>query len=1399
MLLSSRFITAQWVQTNGPYDIPVTCLAVSGTNLFAGTSPSGVFGSGVFLSTNNGTNWTGVNNGITGNGLKVGALAVSGTNLFAGTGGGVYLSTNNGTSWNAVNNGIPDGWAVNSLAVSGTNLFAGISVLGVYLSTNNGTSWTPVNNGLPNGLLVNVFAVSGTNLFAGTYGGGVYLSTNNGTSWNAVNNGLTGSGLYVDAFAVSGTNLYAGTYGGGVYLSSNNGISWTAVNNGLTGSGLEINDFAVLGTNLFAGTWGGVYLSTNNGTSWTAVNNGLTGSGLNVYALAVLGTNLFAGTYFNAVWRRPLSEMIAITTFPYIQISSSTIIQSGVLGITGNQFTPGGQVSLGFTSSSGVNIPEVIMNANSNGEISYNFNASTYPPGNYNVVGYDITTNKYTINKSFEIISSAPVIYSIKVTAPSSGYMAYPGQEFRVSWTDKMSLSSNYPMVGAWRKYKYFIDLSSDGGSTWNRKDSLYGLGPIDEFVNLNKGISLDQPGQNYRIKIIDFYNTSRNEVSAVFTVSNQALTNLKADFMWDYSYNNRLGKPIGCVADGISRIYIRLYKINPSTGKDISKVEFSLNDGTSDLRTNGKLKVASVIDQWSDEANGANLLSASVNSAINDTFWVWYVAPDDFVRTGYGDEFDGSREVQLTINATYTDNTFEIVPVNPIKIYRPPLMLVHGLGDYPVLWDHYPLKIEYSYLFPIISTPPIGNRDHYEYNAKGLLKLNNSLDGDSFEDVIESTRVDKRVACNQLYYVGHSMGGILPRYCETYLNSSFKTPRNYNSGFINKLITIDTPHRGSPWADYLYSLNTSGAYIAKIFSLCPGFFLNAFFDFNYRVSPAVNDLRINGGVKFNTSAIKANAIVGDMIDGNEPDINNITNSIIDQLNYNKFFPIGLSFLDLFHNKPFYFSKRNFLKKINENLYSFNNQNDFIANSDFIVSTNSQGSDPDITASNISYISGYFHSQSTGSPGIVNATYNKVIEILNSSIDSPLLGYFSQTYSTSTKLADKINTAVISKLDTTFITPFEPIPFSSFNVNSNKNISFYISDTTGLSNVGIIFQTNSFQTSEKNFSYNFSVQTDGNYLDTQKVLIYAFYQRGDSVILSTKEIPVIVSTDESLISFNVTQKVFKMRKGDRQTPNFKGVFDTFLSEIGTQGTSISTVVENENIVRFNDSEKTFEAVGNGETSAIVSYKGKSDTVYFKINGEGFVPVELTSFTGVQSGNKISLKWETQTETNNRGFEIERKNLNEKDFTRIGFIDGNGTTTKPRGYSFIDSPIEEDLYFYRVKQIDYDGSFTYTPTIQVDFHGVPVNFALFQNFPNPFNPVTKIRYSIPNTSTVKIRIYNSLGEMVKQIVNEIQGANNYEIEFDGSGFASGVYFYSLEAYALEGGLRFQNTKKMIVLK
>jgi photosystem II stability/assembly factor-like uncharacterized protein len=294
VLLSTDQGTSWAVVSNGlPQSSIVNALAVSGTNIFAAIPVSGVF-----LSTNNGTSWAAVNNGLTTT-IGVGALAFSGTNLFAGTdGGGVHLSTDNGRSWTA-KTGLTNIF-VTALAVSGTNLFAATGG-GIFLSTDNGSNWTAVNTGLPQYIGVDALAVclngaGGTNVFAATTSG-VFLSTNNGASWTRVDNGGTLTYVRVNAFAVSGTNLFAGT-SGGIFLSTDNGSNWTAVNTGLpqyTGvDALVVCLNGAGGTNVFAATTSGVFLSTNNGASWTAVNTGLTNT--DVWSLAMNGPNLLAGT-----------------------------------------------------------------------------------------------------------------------------------------------------------------------------------------------------------------------------------------------------------------------------------------------------------------------------------------------------------------------------------------------------------------------------------------------------------------------------------------------------------------------------------------------------------------------------------------------------------------------------------------------------------------------------------------------------------------------------------------------------------------------------------------------------------------------------------------------------------------------------------------------------------------------------------------------------------------------------------------------------------------------------------------------------------------------------------------------------------------------------------------------
>ena len=186
-----------------------------------------------------------------------------------------------------------------------------------------------------------------------------------------------------------------------------------------------------------------------------------------------------------------------------------------------------------------------------------------------------------------------------------------------------------------------------------------------------------------------------------------------------------------------------------------------------------------------------------------------------------------------------------------------------------------------------------------------------------------------------------------------------------------------------------------------------------------------------------------------------------------------------------------------------------------------------------------------------------------------------------------------------------------------------------------------------------------------------------------------------------------------------------------------------------------------------------------------------LPVELISFSANLTGNEVQLYWQTATEVNNYGFEIERK-IDNAGWEKIGFEKGQGTTTSNMVYSFTDKGFKSGLKFnYRLKQVDFDGEYEYSKEIEVN--SVPIEFSLSQNYPNPFNPTTTIRYQLPTASKVVIKIYNILGSEVMELVNEQKVAGSYEAEFDASNLSSGTYVYKIIAD------NFVQAKKMILLK
>jgi hypothetical protein len=185
-----------------------------------------------------------------------------------------------------------------------------------------------------------------------------------------------------------------------------------------------------------------------------------------------------------------------------------------------------------------------------------------------------------------------------------------------------------------------------------------------------------------------------------------------------------------------------------------------------------------------------------------------------------------------------------------------------------------------------------------------------------------------------------------------------------------------------------------------------------------------------------------------------------------------------------------------------------------------------------------------------------------------------------------------------------------------------------------------------------------------------------------------------------------------------------------------------------------------------------------------------VPVELTSFSANSDKNDVILTWMTATETNNQGFEIQRKTSGE--YERIAFVEGRGTTTEVQNYLFRDKNLLSGSYTYRLKQTDYDGSFAYSDEVEIDIDQ-PSVFYLGQNYPNPFNPSTNIKYSIPADGNVSLKVYDLLGKEVATLVNEPQQAGTFDVVFDGANLASGVYYYQLITGELTA------TKKLMLTK
>ena len=190
-----------------------------------------------------------------------------------------------------------------------------------------------------------------------------------------------------------------------------------------------------------------------------------------------------------------------------------------------------------------------------------------------------------------------------------------------------------------------------------------------------------------------------------------------------------------------------------------------------------------------------------------------------------------------------------------------------------------------------------------------------------------------------------------------------------------------------------------------------------------------------------------------------------------------------------------------------------------------------------------------------------------------------------------------------------------------------------------------------------------------------------------------------------------------------------------------------------------------------------------------------VPVELTSFTANANDGNVVLNWQTATETNNKGFEVQRNSGD--GYEGISFVQGNGTSTKMHSYSYVDKSVASGKYAYRLKQMDFDGKSVFSNELSVNVD-IPKVFSLEQNYPNPFNPSTQINFNLPVDSKVSLRVFNILGQKVSTLLNGDFTSGEHNIAFDASHLSSGIYLYKLEAIGINGS-SFTSIKKMILTR
>lgn len=952
-------------------------------------------------------------------------------------------------------------------------------------------------------------------------------------------------------------------------------------------------------------------------------------------------------------------------------MSDKTLYKTGDnILLTGYNFNKYGKLSIDYYCNG--YLKSSVLYADKYGKVM--FTIPTSQPGTYTFSATNLETNEKSPYLSAKVQSLATVQNNLKLNYPiGSNFKINLSQDIVIKWSDFIKLDYRYTINNklSKRSYDYLIELYDENGTKLEEKTES-GECNLESEITFTTKYTPTVAGK-YRVKVTDVISGNNISTDLIGVVDNSG--GIIVNTEWDYSINDANGKvmrdgnPLGVAADGTGRIYLTL---ESKGAKTIKEVTVSLSDEVGKLtgpEMLGRVMPATVINANSDEANAAIFDNTTSNNVIGNKVWFWYVAPDDFTK---GDDIyasENTRTVTAKFEVTYTDNTIEDPIYKTIQVVRPAILLVHGLNGDNSCWQNFSLDnstlIFNDTRFKIVKAINVYPDKSFYINAAGLLGINPKEQNSTFEYPICELR-RKGYASNRVDYICHSMGGCILRYAvEKMSNIFYSNNTTYGNGFTNKVITIDTPHEGSSWGDMV-------GYIAKnpIFgSIISKYSKNNLtqFDFkslSYQWSDAVRDLSIEEGVRFDDdSRIKAHLIGADML----KDIQNTTNLSPEQMDQLiKSFPYSNIFnnqillnaiLIATANENFWLWKRNieinFIKDENEKkiaslieiierivgripLEKKTDIFNIFIDGDGIVSRFSQFAGNLTLTDNKTIIeNGYLTNPTTSENGVFHTQIvenqeveKKVNSLLNSSIHSSFFGAIPghtanknssmakeckvQTDSLTNKIKFNIN------FDTTKVKIISPTTTCIVKADEKLEVKAGIMDTVSLKYVELQFQGKVYTDFSKERNLIFNVPVNGEYLNTQKMVLQATYYYKDSVSLAYDSILIEVSPAYSPLHFSAKDKVIFMNQGDTVSTSYEAIYPTSLYIFRTDPNLI-VKIDNPNFVEYIPNEGTFTAKQKGNTFAEVSYAGLKDTIYFVLEETADVATTLPNTSdGVNS-------------------------------------------------------------------------------------------------------------------------------------------------------------------------------------